>query len=42
MEKYRLMKLINKLYIIYKYDYKIKIYREKNKLFDDFRMKIGI
>lgn len=30
------MKLINKLYIFYIYDYKIKIYRDKNKLLDDF------
>lgn len=36
MEKHRLMKLTNKLYILHKHDYKIKIYREKNKLPDDF------
>lgn len=36
MEKHRLMKLTNKLYIIHIHDHKIKIYREKNKLPDDF------
>lgn len=36
MEKHRLMKLTNKLYIIHIHDHKIKIYREKYKLPDDF------
>lgn len=36
MEKHRLMKLTNKLYILHIHDHKIKIYREKNKLPDDF------
>lgn len=36
MEKHRLMKLTNKLYILHIHDHKIKIFRDKNKLPDDF------